>query len=127
REQAEMLKHHRHPGNWGGHPLSRDRDLTAVDREQSVDASQQGGLAAAGGADDGDDFPFAYLEIDPAKNLQSAVLLDQPFDADAGLVFGGPSCGVRPFPHWDHHHDSTLAVLVAHSAASGVRTVLAAQ
>ena len=62
-----------------------DPDLARVVRQQAVDAAQQRGLAAAGRADHGDDFALADLEVDVAEDFERAVVLAEPFDADARL------------------------------------------
>ncbi len=54
-------------------------------RQQAVDAAQQRGLAATGRADHGEDFARADLEVDVAEDFERAVVLAQPFDADARL------------------------------------------
>ena len=48
-----------------------DADVAGIDRQQAVDAAQQRGLAAAGRADDRDDFALADIEVDVAENLSA--------------------------------------------------------
>ena len=60
-----------------------DPDLAGVVRQQTVDAAQQRGLAAAGGPDDGDDLALADIEVDVAEHFERAVALGQAFDANA--------------------------------------------
>ena len=73
--------------------LAVDQDLAAVDRQQAVDAAQQGGLAAARRADNGDDFARSDLEIDVAEHFERAVTFAQATNADAGG--GGLRRGIR--------------------------------
>ncbi|MNN97703.1 hypothetical protein D3C81_2169190 [compost metagenome] len=49
---------------------------------KAVDATDQGGLAGAGGAAQHDAFTFAYLQVDVAQHMESAIVLVQALDAD---------------------------------------------
>ena len=55
--------------------LVADPDFAGIVRQQSVDAAQQRGLAAAGRADDGDDLALADVEIDVTEHFERAVTL----------------------------------------------------
>lgn len=47
-----------------------DFDLTALNRLEQADATQQGALARAAGADDDDDLARGDLEVDASQHLQ---------------------------------------------------------
>ena len=52
--------------------LSADRDISAVDGFEAVDAAQESRLARAGGADDGEHLPACEAEIDAAQDGEIA-------------------------------------------------------
>src|SRR5918994_2445449 len=81
-----MLEHHRDAGDRFGDALLVDPDFAFVDRQQAVDTPQQRGLAASGGANDGDDLPLAGGKINPPENFQRAVAPAEAGDPDALAV-----------------------------------------
>ena len=97
--------------------LLADQHLAGVERQETVDAAQQRGLAAARRADDGDDLALADVEIDVAEDFERAVVLAQALDANARRVavrrlqrgaraFGGCQC------RWTGHSATCLTGLV---------------
>ena len=99
REEIELLKDHRRLGADPSDVLLARRDEAAVAlpiadqlvidinaaaliRLQEVDATQQGGLAGAAGADDADHFARLDLEVDPLEHFEVAVPLVDVLDAD---------------------------------------------
>src|SRR5487761_2795638 len=103
-----MLEHHGDAGDRLFDALVSDPDFAGIVRQQAVDAAQQRGLAAAGRADDGDDFALGNLEIDIAEDFKRAVTLAQSLNADAR--FGSASCRAER---------GYSGLLLWHSAASG--------
>ena len=65
------------------HRLSVDLDPAFLRRFQAGDAAQRGGLAAAGGAEQGDQLAVGDLEADMVDDGLVAEALDQSFDGDA--------------------------------------------
>src|SRR4029079_11018712 len=82
RKQAEVLEYHRDAGDRLGYALFADINVAGINRQQAVDTAQQRGLAAAGGAADREVFAFADIEVDVAEDLERAVTLAEPLDAD---------------------------------------------
>ena len=85
------LKHHVGGAHVGGHPVH----ILAVDfqcaRRQILkprDGAQQGGLAAAGWAQEREEFALPYLGIDAAQRMVSAVVFLYIFQFDDGLGCG---------------------------------------
>jgi hypothetical protein len=70
-----MLKYHRDTGDWLSDTLGANPDLAGVVRQQTVDATQQRGLAAAGWTDNCNDFALADIEVDVAEHFKRAVIL----------------------------------------------------
>jgi hypothetical protein len=115
-----VLEDHRHTGDRLRDAFIADADFAGIVRQETVDAAQHGGLAAARGTDDCDDLALTDVEVDVAEDLERAVALAQTADADARLTFGnlrrrGGSDGGR-------HHG-----LTGHSAAcfAGLALILA--
>ena len=83
-EHVEMLEHHADAlavlGDvqlFVGDVLALEKDLAAVRRFQQVQTPEKGGLAAAGGADDGHHLATADLGGDALQHLQLAETLFQ--------------------------------------------------
>lgn len=84
-DREQDVVQHRAPGQQGG-PLEQhgdvaaglgDRraghgDLALGDRQQPGDHAEQGGLAAAGAAEDGDELALRDVEVDAAQRLDAA-------------------------------------------------------
>ncbi len=75
-EQVEALEHHAdalaqavHVHVLGGEVLAVEPDVALVGGLEEVDATQQGGLAGARRADDGDDLARHDLEVDAAQDV----------------------------------------------------------
>ena len=78
-EQVEGLEHHAHVRAVvggvdapAGHVLTVIEDLPGGGRLQQVDAPQQGGLAGAGGSDDGDDISLVHSKVNVPQYLVGA-------------------------------------------------------
>ncbi len=116
REQVELLKHHadlrahRGDGAVGVRPedaalfvairqLAVDPDAPGFRHLQVIDAAEQGGFAAAGGADDAYDFAGGNRQIDSAQHMRFAEMLVQVFDPimACSAVMAARVCGgIRP-------------------------------
>ena len=70
-----MLKHHRDTGDWLGDTLGANPYLAGVVRQQTVDATQQRGLAAAGRTNNCNDFALPDIEVDVSEHFERAVIL----------------------------------------------------
>ncbi|ESR71714.1 hypothetical protein T266_08105 [Pseudomonas aeruginosa VRFPA05] len=84
-EQRVALEHHGDPAllrRQRHHILAVDEDAPAVDLGQPGDAAQQGGLAAAAGAEQGDELAAGGGEVDIAEDAGGTVALVELFDAD---------------------------------------------
>jgi hypothetical protein len=110
RQQIELLKYEADgaPAQVGtagigeaGEILVHDADLTGRGRGEAADDVEQGGLARAGGADDGEELARLHGEIDSAQrrhiHLAHAVRLAQVLDFDHGRATH------RTAPRW--HRD----------------------
>ena len=79
-EQRVALEHHADAallrGN-GHQVLAVEQNLPAIDPGQAGDTTQQGGFAAAGRAEQGDEFTLGDLAVDVAENRGIAVALVQ--------------------------------------------------
>ena len=60
--------------------LAVEEDLAVVGDLKQVDAPEQGGLAAAGRADNGDHVPLVDVEVDVVEDAQLAKVLFEVFD-----------------------------------------------
>ena len=72
----------------GSGAVTRSPSMSILPREGAIRPSmqrKQRGLAAARGADDGDDLAVADFEIDVAEDFKRAVVLAETLDADARL------------------------------------------
>ena len=84
---VEVLEHHTdspavggHIGLGPGHLLSLKANGAAVRLLQQIQAPKEGGLAAAGGADDGNDLALVNVQIKALEHLQLAkVFLQAPY------------------------------------------------
>jgi hypothetical protein len=56
-----------------GHIPALEADLAEVGMNETRDHAQGGGLAATGGAEQGDEFAFLYLEADIVDGMSIAV------------------------------------------------------
>ena len=88
-EHVKILKHHAHAlaelagvQLFVGDVLALEVDLSLGGLLQQVQAAEKGGLAAAGGADDGDHFATADGGGNALEHLQVAEALFQVFGAD---------------------------------------------
>src|SRR6185503_3900277 len=95
REQAEVLEDHGDAGERLGDALALDGNLARIRGDEAVDAAEERGLAAARGADEGDDLALAHLEIDLVEYLERAVTLGEPRDADTGVGWRHSPVGRR--------------------------------
>ena len=91
REQVEALEHDADVAAQGvdidagaADPVVVQADLAALDRLEAVDAAQQGGLAAARGADQADHLMRLDVEVDALQHLDGAVALVDVLDLDQG-------------------------------------------
>jgi hypothetical protein len=66
-----MLEHDGAVRSWTADWFSVDDDGAGGRPLEACDNAEAGGLAAAGGADDGDEFLFRNLEIDVLERLQA--------------------------------------------------------
>ena len=99
REQVEVLEHHADLRPHGGDgtvavcaedaadfvaigDFAVDADAALLGHLKVIDAAQQRGLAAAGGADDADDLAGGHRKIDTLQHMQGAEILVQAFDLD---------------------------------------------
>ena len=101
-----MLEHHGDAGQRRGDALAFDGDFAGRRRDQSVDATQQRGLAATGWADNGDDFGFADVEIDVAEHVELAVGLAEAAHADARVRYFRRRSGAAARDGFSQTHDS---------------------
>ena len=67
--------------------LTIDGDVAARDVEEAADGAQNGGLAAAGGAEEGDDLTFVNIEVDVFDTVAVVVLLGHILDLELDLTF----------------------------------------
>ena len=86
-EQVEMLEHHAHllahmVNVVVGHGLAVEDDLAAVRLFQPVQAAQERGFSAAGGADQHHAVAFVNGQVYAFQHLQTAVILFQSFNVD---------------------------------------------
>ncbi len=81
-QQVERLEHEADRGQaQGGAPLlvelpqilTRDHDLSGAGLVEAREQGEQGGLAGAGGADDGDRLAREHLDRDPVQNADLAL------------------------------------------------------
>jgi hypothetical protein len=115
-----MLEHHGDAGDRLDDTFFADQDFTGIVRQQTVDATQQRGLAAAGRTDDGNDFALADIEVDVTEYFERAVILAEAADANARFGAGGACC-----VGWAQSGRGLL--LICHSAAcvEGLTLILA--
>nr|GFD25725.1 hypothetical protein [Tanacetum cinerariifolium] len=74
REQAVLLKDDAALAADAIHGLAVDADLPAKLAVQADQQAQQGGLAAAAGTDDGDEFALGDVQVEVADGLQFAAI-----------------------------------------------------
>ena len=85
REQVEALKNHAHVLAQRAHGgsvfvqqgFAVDRELTALELFQPVDAAQERALARTAFADDGDDFAGCHFQVNALEHLVTAIGLAQ--------------------------------------------------
>ena len=90
RPQVVALEHHCGRALLGGQAddgLTIDGDVAARDVEEAADGAQDGGLAAAGGAEEGDDLTFVNIEVDVFDTVAVVVLLGHILDLELDLTF----------------------------------------
>ena len=86
RVERVILEHHGDVALFRRHIVHHalaDPDLARRDFLEARDHAQQGGLAAARGADERDEFPVEDLDIDAVNDLGRTVGLADILDADA--------------------------------------------
>src|SRR5262249_15638768 len=93
-EERVLLEHHGAIGTGRSDQLAVDADFAAVGFGQTVDSIQEGRLAAAAGADDGNELAFEDGEVDAVQHLKLSlhplVVITQP-DV-ASFQFGTVRC-----------------------------------
>jgi hypothetical protein len=93
REEMESLEHHSHArpqrpkrfgvGRGAGRDLQAgDLDAPRIERGEPVEAAQEGALARAGRADQGDGLAARDLRVDSAQHLARAVRLGEALYAE---------------------------------------------
>ena len=98
REQVELLEHHAHAQQLFGGTLAVGADqINAVVEDlssrgpfQQVQAAQEGGLAAAGGAYDGHHLSRLDVNVDALEHLVLAEALLKPLNADHTHTVSAP-------------------------------------
>ena len=92
-EKIEGLEHHAHMravirgiDMLSRHILIVEKDGTAGGCLQQVNAAQQGGLAGAGGPDDGGNVSLLHAEVDVPQHLMAAEILRQMRNANDFLI-----------------------------------------
>ena len=104
-EHVEVLEHHAHllpvPVHVGALPidlLALEDHVPAVGLLQKVQTPEEGALAAAGGADDGDGLPLMDLQVHALEHLKAAEALGQfsGFDQNGVSHFASASFHRRP-------------------------------
>ncbi len=124
RKQIKSLKNHSHPAaNLAEIPrslASRDvlADLQAVDRHgsrlkrlETVETAEKRALAAPRRADDHRDLTLGDLEIQPSKDFEGAVPLDQTFDLDHPITPFLGSASIRRSTHRENHDSGRLIAM----------------
>src|SRR5207248_11796193 len=101
-----------HDPGTGEHRRTGDLDRALVGSFEEVHATQQGALAAAALAEDGDDGRRPDLQIDVVEDDPPVERLDQPLDGDdrvtgRGRLTGGRGRGVAL------HHDAPPGAVAA--------------
>jgi hypothetical protein len=99
RKQVETLENHPHFPAYGVRPLAElfvrtrrtrrprqgnagDGDLTPVKGLQTIQTAQQGGFAATGAPDDGNELTVPDQEVYAAQNCDGAEILFQPVNPE---------------------------------------------
>src|SRR5262249_20656398 len=70
-------------------PAAADREVAGVGAVHHAEQVEQGGLAGAGGAEDGDELAGRDLEVDAAQDGDAAVGLVDALREDGGLSHSG--------------------------------------
>ena len=86
REDGVVLEYHADVPFMGGQVVDGlvvKADLAAVHRIETGDHAQQGGFAAAGGAQQGEEFPGADGQVDAVQRLKVAITFDGVLDGDS--------------------------------------------
>jgi hypothetical protein len=79
-----------------GDAIAFELDLAALDRLETVDAAQQGGLAAAGRTDQAHHLMLVDRHVDAAQNIQRPEALMDVMDFKKGHISSLLACAPDP-------------------------------
>jgi hypothetical protein len=84
RQQAELLEHHGAVLAGAGDLLAVDRHLAGIGRDQAEQHVEEGALAAARRADDGDELAFLDLDVEAVERVDRRPVLRREGQIDVG-------------------------------------------
>src|ERR1700722_801384 len=114
-EKAVFLEYHRAAGAGGGDGFAVEKDFATVGEDHSGGDVEEGGFAAAAGADDDDKFAGAAFEGDVGEGGDARFLERL---ADAGEAEQAPSGGGDNRSWWGINHGRAWRILVSNRPSS---------
>ena len=125
-QQAELLEHHRPVGARAGDRLAVHPDIAGIRPDQAEQDIEEGALAAAGGADDRQEFAFADVDVEVLQRAHRPAVRRPEGEVDvATLNIRLHAIRPRPAPLYPKQPGKLSQIGRAGSAARQLRCIAA--